>query len=196
MAPLVGFEMRRRAVIVGLAIVASAGCVGDELDHDDDVPHPLDEDDETAPPFVDILEFAEESTATLERATDRLEEWLNDPEAVSVETLEDVRIQTTAAVDEYDRLVAPNSDAVRDRSAGDSLNGDTWPADGDTIADLLETHDSLHFQLQDATVEVVDVGGDPGSVAGTTIESIESAIEDAPDVIAATEEALAGWADR
>lgn len=187
---------RRRPILVAAGLALVTGCVGDEFDTRDDVPHPLDGDDEAGEldeaKLERILTFAEDSSATLESAAEVFSNWEETPEDVAVDDIDALRPEATAHIDTYDSIVAPNREAIAELEPGVAMNGEEWPADGAALADALDDHEPLLFHIEEASIGIVDASGDPNATSGRARDSVEAVMANAGEVVQSTRSALSG----
>lgn len=178
----------RRAVLTAAVAGLSAGCVGDEFGTRDDVPHPLDDDDDELDQSTleSVLTFAAASADTLEQAETVLTGWDEQPAESDLDTIDQLRIDATDHLSTYDRVVGPNREAIAELSAGDAVNDREWPADGEELVEVLTDHETLLFNLEEAGIGIVDADGNPNAVSTRALEAVDELLEHAGRVVAET----------
>lgn len=183
---------RRRIVLTTIAGGLFAGCVGDRLDHDDDVPHPLDNADDKngAIDTAAIESFVESSSATLSHGKDVFETWLDSPDETDLQTIDELRSASTSLLNRFDSDIWPYRDAISDHEPGDEMDGEEWPADGGALMEALSAHETLILEIEEATIGILDADGSREVTDANAIEAAELVVEEAAGVIADAESAL------
>lgn len=185
----------RRELIVFGGVILTAGCVGDRLEHRDDVPHPMDTDDKEDLRSVDlerIEDFARESNETILAAEEAFSTWVESPASADIDKIDQLRIAATELLDTYDAQVAPYRDDIDALEPGDIVDGYQWEANGSALMTVLRGHETMLFRIEEASIGVVDADGNPGAVSGDGLRAIESIQEEAEPLVAETDAALAG----
>lgn len=184
---------RRRAILATMAAGLLAGCVGDRLDHDDDVPHPLDDTDDGENDSIDvdaIESFADGSSQTLETGREEFTTWLETPDSADLETIDELRSEATSLLNRFDDDIWPYREAIGDHEPGDQIAGEEWSADGAALMDALTSHETLLLSVEEASIGITDAEGSREATSGDVIEAAEFVVEHADSVIADTEAAL------
>ena len=182
----------RRGFLIGGVPFAIAGCLGPELGYDDETPFPADENDA---PFGSaelqrIIDFAEDSMAAIEEATDALQSWRRDADAIPLDDVDQLRIRATALLSTYWNRVVPYEDALTDLDAGESVNGVQWDGNGEALVSVFRDHETALHAIEEASIGIVNAEGDPDRISSMTNEAIDFIIEESREIIEDTRVAI------
>ncbi len=174
----------RRGTIAGGVSFLVAGCIGPvaEQDNSDSAPTDGTEDEFTDEDLDTIVAVLEDIIAFLERAATLFEEWKADPAATDVEAIDGLRSDATAHLSDFWDDVLPFEEELR--------NVEDWDGDGEALAETLSDHEVMLRSVEDASIAIVNAGGDPEHVTQSGRDAIDFVIEERPALIEATENAL------
>lgn len=182
-------SLHRREFAGILLSLPFAGCSGAEIGYDDEGPvndRTNDPDELDSETLEEIEEFSRTVTEVLAHAEEHLTDWLETPSDASLDALDTARIDATATQTRYGELVIPHLEEFKTLDETEF----SWNGDPDQLIEALDTADSLLFHIQEATVGILDVDGNPRGVPSAAINSAEYVVEEAPETIVAIDASL------